>query len=323
MTEILPPRIMHNEKLANDFFKANGIVSSYPSVHEQLESVIINRHALKQNGYNPSIIRHAGRLLMTYRWHFNNTAQTELAIAELNEKFEIKNTNAIRIESDGQSIEDGRLFIYKNQLHISFVESSWPKMLKCAVKWGLLTESPNWRVVNIQHPTIGQNDGQHSEKNWIFFQYEDDLMCLHQSWPEQIIYNLTKDNAEHRSPGVRWPYGDIHGDCLMPYQGKLVRFFHSRLNNEIPPISWRYYVGCCLMNSRPPFNTLSVSVSPLIYGSEICDLSETNRNNVSHYKSNVVFPCGCLEVADGWWLTVGTNDSGCCLVKIRHEDLKL
>lgn len=319
----IPPRISWNENLARDFMKSHGVVSSFPPIHKQLESVVVNRHALHKFGYNPSIIQHKGRIFMAYRYHQNGSASTELAIAELNNKLEVKTNSKILFVPSARSTEDDRLFLYKDELYITYVESDWPARPNCIVKYALLIEGSPWKVADLRQPRIGKNDGTGMEKNWVFWQHENDLMCLYQSEPEQIIYNLTGGNAEHRSPGPRWPYGEIRGGCVIPHEGKLLRFFHSKITNELPPTPWRYFLGCCLMETAPPFKVISVSQSPLISASEICDLTEPERNSCSHYKQNVIFPAGVMAIKGGFLLSVGVNDSGCCLLKIKPEDLKL
>ena len=109
--QILAPRIAHNKALMDKFLKERGIASQFPPVEQQLESVIVK--GLPPGSYNPSIIRHHGKLVMTYRFH-ETTAKTKLGIAELDENFTVfKNETLTLDEDEGLSLEDARLFEFK------------------------------------------------------------------------------------------------------------------------------------------------------------------------------------------------------------------
>jgi predicted GH43/DUF377 family glycosyl hydrolase len=127
------------------------------------------------------------------------------------------------------------------------------------------------------------------------------------------------EGAELVTPALRWPYGEIRGGTTpMAYHGKLLKFFHSSLRNEMPPTSWRYYVGAILMEPEPPFQMLAVSQRPILRGSEV-----GGDNAVSQFKKNIVFPAGCVEKDGVFHLSIGINDSQSAIAKIKPEDLHL
>lgn len=320
MTEV-PPRVTHNENLAREFFHRRGIISSVPPVFQQHESVVVNRHALFPFGYNPSIIRYRGRILMAYRWHPRNGPSTELAISELDEKFNVKVNDRIQLNPAPVSAEDPRLFIFKDELYVSYVESEWPKRLSGIIKYGLLAEDSPWRVVEVKQPSL-KNDGSLVQKNWVFFEHSPALCCIYSSSPRYEVYDLTHLQA-HTDYEVRWPYGEIRGGAVVAYQDKYIRFFHSAHDFEPPPFPRRYYIGAFLMEQSPPFKVIAVCSKPVVVGSEVCDLTGDQRNKCHHYKPQVVFPGGVIASGEHFILSVGTNDSGCCLLKLKLEDLHL
>ena len=65
--QAIPQRLAHNRALMDKFLKARGIVSQFPPVEQQLESIIVK--GLPPGSYNPSIIRHRGKLVMAYSFH--------------------------------------------------------------------------------------------------------------------------------------------------------------------------------------------------------------------------------------------------------------
>ena len=112
----------------------------------------------------------------------------------------------------------------------------------------------------------------------------------------------------------------------LEYDGKLLRFFHSTLDNEFAfpnrMVGYRrYFLGACLMDPTPPFQTVAVSRKPIVYGSEICGAPVPP--GVVNLNSRVVFPGGAIA-RDGYWVVaVGVNDYHCALLKITPKELNL
>ena len=71
------------------------------------------------------------------------------------------------------------------------------------------------------------------------------------------------------------------------------------------------------MEATPPFRVLQISREPILYG------SPWEKDKVFHWKPNVVFPGGVIKYGDGYLLSIGVNDSRCCLVKVNETDLML
>ncbi len=129
------------------------------------------------------------------------------------------------------------------------------------------------------------------------------------------------------SSGPRWPYGQVRGGTQpLEYEGNLLRFFHSRLDNEIrsgeAPL---HCVGAYLMKPEPPFEVVAVSKKPILYGSRKLDnsLTKEQRSQCIHRKQNVVFPGGAVKSDGKFLLAVGVNDSACAIVKVEPKDLQL
>lgn len=207
-------------------------------------------------------------------------------------------------------------------MELSFVDSTSPKMpIRAVVRRGIYT-SDGVKEFNID--PLPRNDGSSIQKNYVYFSVKDRLFCIYQCHPVHSVYEITNGNILHVTAAPKWPYGEIRGGTPpVPYEGKLLRFFHSRLMNEFGPFSHRYYVGAYLMNPEPPFEIVKVSKNPILYGSESGDLNRDQRKACAHWKPNCVLPFGVVERDGGWLVSVGVNDSACSIVKVVAKDLQL
>jgi hypothetical protein len=318
--------LVQNERIAKDWFKKNQIGDLFPAVSKQLKATTVNRRALFTFGYNPSIIHWKGKYLLTYRYHPENRFSTRLAIAELDADFNVTHNEEIQ-GLEGVSVEDSKLFIHRGRLCMSWINAVWPaEKPTCSVRYGVLEKRDKWMVTDKFWPKYGKNDGSGTEKNWVFFGHEK-LYCIYKSDPEQVVVHFDNGEAvdEFHSDAPRWNYGPIKGGTTpIPYQGRLLRLFHSTLDNEPVPYRRRYYIGALLMDSTPPFAVHKVSSEPIMYGSEHDDLTDTERSACGHYKPKVVFPSGAVDKDDDTFLLAfGINDSSCGLATITEKDLKL
>jgi predicted GH43/DUF377 family glycosyl hydrolase len=312
-----------NASLAKEWMERHGISDEQPKVSQQVATKFINNKALNRFGYNPSIFAYDGRLWMAYRWHPRHNHRSTIVMAELDKDFNV--INNLPIDGIGE-FEDPRLFVHNGRLHISFVRSLYPEKLNCAVVYGQLHWNGNrWTIVSSFQPQYGQNDMSGFEKNWAFWSHENKLMALYHSAKEQIVLEMNGDKVlnTHRSDGLDWKFGEPHGGAIVPWKSGLLRLFHSRMNNEQPPVSWRYYVGACLMEPVPPFKTLAVSKEPIIRGSENDDLPEKEQRECFHRKPNVIFPGGAVVRGDEILLSAGINDCACGIIRLTEKDLKL
>ena len=134
----------------------------------------------------------------------------------------------------------------------------------------------------------------------------------------QIIYTPA-DKREMKTPALRWAWGEIRGGTTpLLYQGKLLSFFHSCLDNFPPPNSRCYFVGAVLRKAEPPFQMLAISKRPILRGSEI-----GGDKSRFHWKAQVCFSLGAIDLEGGWAVSLGCNDSLALICKIQPKDLQL
>lgn len=320
-----PPRVAHNKKLYEAWMNAHGNPPIYPDVSKQVELMPLNLKGLFQFGFNPSIIKFGKRLLMAYRVPSFGTMSTRLAISDIDDTWNIFTNKVIDIPTT-MSCEDPRLFEFQGNLFMGWVEAQFPSAIsECQTLYGMLSEhETSWEVMGITNPAIvDKTPFTSSEKNWVPFPLDEQLRFIYQSSPEQVIIEMAMGRIVNRitSPALTWKWGNIKGGTTpIPWKGKLLRFFHSTLDNEGDKFYRRYYIGTMLMEPEPPYAQIAITKKPLVYGSE--DLPDDKTGKGPLYKGKVVFPGGAIKIEDGWLLSIGINDSQCAIVKLP-EDIEM
>lgn len=314
--QVINPRIAHNRAKLAEFLTANNIRCHRPPIEQKVESVIVK--GLHPGGYNGAIQQFDGKLVLVYRWHHNphQPAQTRLAIAELDANLNVTHNEDLDLNDDN-SVEDGRCFVHEGKLKMVYVSSRWPSMPWSVVKVCTLTKPDHWRASDFSETQPIGIEKQPIEKNFVPFVVDGEAFILYRSRPKQIIYNLGGFQI-FESKSLHYPYGEIRGGCIIPWEGKLLRFFHCSNRLEMPPTTWRYSIGCVLMELKPPFKMISVSKKPIVWGSEI-----GGDESARHFKKNIAIPFGVIQRDDSFFVSIGQNDSACAIVKIKQDMLNL
>lgn len=314
-TEVSPATAF-NQKTAADFTARCGVSSRYPKISEQLEALPLSRHGLMPFAYNPTVIEHEGFLVLASRYHPEATPATKIVLSQVNLDGSVV-TNKV-LDLDCISAEDPKFFLVDHKIHMSYVASSIPFLpIRSVVRY---TEILNGKPQGLITPKLAGNDNSTIQKNWVFWQRGERLLCLFECHPVQRVFEF--GYGWWNTEGPKWPYGPIKGGTApIETSDAYLRFFHSTLDNEPTGHHRRYYVGAYLMKKEPPYEVLKVSSRPILYGSEIDDLKVRERPH--HWKANVIFPGGVIQRDDYFILAVGVNDSGCLLVKVPPEKLNL
>ena len=316
----LPPRVTHNIALWEKYRDDNAVVARYPAVSEQVELLPLDTTKLPPFAYNPSICKIGGKLSMTYRYHFDGDARTRLGVAIIVDNVAVNPVDLTFTDpATGNSIEDARLFRFHGETSVSWIDSTLVRgqRPRCLVKYGHI--EGRCKIAKTYQPKAGHNDGTAMEKNWGFFESDENLFAVYICDPVHTVLQIQGNVVinEYKTDLVRWPYGAIRGGSFVPYDGKLLRFFHSRTDVGVGRLEPRYYIGACLMEYRPPFKVLAVSRKPIVYGSEL------PRYGVHHFKENVAFPGGAMVDGDAFVVAIGVNDAACSLVRITPKELNL
>lgn len=323
MSTYIEPRIRHNADLTQALISRLKVTARFPRVTDQVPVVPIETGKLVKYGYNASILEHDNCLLMAYRYHDGDTLATKLALSQVSFEGEVISNRTLEMGNGNISVEDPKLFLMDGDIWICWIQSTWPNVpVASVVKYGRLDGN---KVVQVHQPT--PPSPKTIEKNWCPIVTGDGtLYFIYESEPKQIVFKIDGDNITETltGPTPGWCYGVIRGGTPpIPYKGKLLRFFHSGLDNEFDAWRRRYFVGACLMDSEPPFAVVSVSSRPILFGSEVDMLLREDRSKCPQYKTRVVFPGGAVERHGEFLLSIGVNDSACAIVKISPDRLNL
>lgn len=319
----IPPRITRNKSALEKYLADNNIESQFPSIENQLFTYKIK--GLTAGAYNPSIIRFRGKLLMSFRFH-EASLKTKLGLAELDDNFNVTNAEILDLDEDETlSLEDGKLYAWKGELWLMFVVSNWPNLPASQVKICKLYKPDHWRFSDKEQYFLP--DRQTFEKNHQPIIHDDVFNIVYRSNQKedgntteltQVIYSPF-EKREMKTPALRWAYGEVRGGTVpLPYEGRMISFFHSSLDNFPPQNPRCYFVGAVLRKAEPPFQMLAISKRPILRGSEV-----GGDESRFHWKSQVIFPLGAIEHEGGWLLSCGQNDSASILVKVKPSDLQL
>ena len=271
---------------------------------------------LFDGAFNPSIIEQGGKILMAYR-HQTKEKPSSIAIAELNDKFRVRRNNPLIVpnEISSHSLEDPHLFMHGEKFMMSYTVAVYPMPpFRCVVEYGELKNTgEGWKLVSRFRPKHGKNDFSALEKNWCFFSNDGNIYAIYK---DGTVLQINEEKVERTfsHSKVDWKYGEKKGGCVIPHNGKLLRFFHSRTDDGEKPVYWHYRVGASLIDSRAPFNVISTTQEPVLTGTEEWCLSH-------YWKPNVVFPGSAIKSGEHVLLAYGMNDVACRIAKIPNSIL--
>jgi len=310
---------------------------SKPSFFQQLEAVVVNPTSLIESPrhWNCGLFRYADRLWMSYRFHLKqHSGRCATAIVELDEAtFQPKGKSEwlkLSPVNAGCHHEDARLFLFRGEPYLSYTEmSSYQpgRDYSCVMKYAKLRFKKNkWEVEESWRPNYGRNEGRSKEKNWVFFEHDDELHAIYNSGGDHKVIRLKGDrvDAVYDSMGPAWHFGPVRGGTppVMQPDGTYLTVFHSSLPTEKAPHYVRYYAAAYTFDGKPPFTPLRISTRPLMAGSE-SDGHKVDPRYADSWKPWVVFPCGLVEHNDGWLVSLGVNDWQCAVATLKPNQLFL
>lgn len=312
-----------------------------PSLYKQVEAAAVAAPLLRHSPrhWNPGLLRHEGRLWLAYRFHRREAkGRCGVAICPLDDRFQpAEESQFLRfIGPTGQEHhEDCRLFMFRGEPHISYTEMRGYRPgvdYTCVVKYArlALSEKGRWSVVEEFHPQYGMNSGHAKEKNWVFFQQNDDklnsnLYMVYSTQPEHVVVRVDGHRCrdEYKTDGPIWHWGLIRGGTPPLWLGdRWLSIFHSSVPSEHAPHFVRYYAGAYTFSPEPPFSILQISESPIMAGSEE-DGHQVDPRYVEGWKPYVVFPCGLVHEGDKFLVSLGINDWQCAVARLTLDQLRL
>lgn len=271
------------------------------------------------NWFNCSWIEYKGKRYMAYRLESAPFCKTiQIAMCLIGDDFQpIEGTSKVlTLHSDLRGyvktyhVEDPRLFIYNDDLYLSYTDGY--QMAQAKIDAETLTASESFY--------LDKTGLQPTEKNWLFFEHEEKLYCLYDI-PRHRIFEMNSSQWKEvykTSFRSEWKYGTIRGGTT-PYRiGDLfISFFHSSKDIKYRGMDGKqYYMGAYTFEAKPPFKPVSITARPIIAG-EIIDDSISRLSN----KIFVVFPSGVIRKGTSWFVSFGYNDYRCRYVEVTDKYL--
>lgn len=307
------------------------------SVFAQLDARAVPPHKLMPSPrhWNPGLLRYRDKLWLAYRFHRAETpdARCGIAICEIDAKTAepLGPSQMLRFADPGNAHhEDSRLFMFRGEPHISYTDMQGyvPGVnYTCSMKYARLKlAGKKWSVVQEWRPIYGNNTGFSKEKNWVFFEHENELFCIYATDPNHVVLKMdgARVTQEFKTPGPLWQWGHVRGGTppVDLGDGRMLLVFHSSIPTEEPPHYVRYYAGALTFENKPPFRVLQISETPVMSGSEE-DGHRVDPRFTAGWKPFVNFPGGLVPDGDGWLVAFGVNDWACGIGRLTMPEMKL
>lgn len=193
--------------------------------------------------------------------------------------------------------EDPRLFRYRGQLHVSYigcVGTSNP--YRTHQLYARLSDT--LRVEQEFAPRLRVR--QWWEKNWTFFEHDEQLFAVYSINPYRIIRidGENTDDVPVQSRHLPWSGGVLRGGATPVLVGdKFYCFFHGKINAEGYSV---YNTGVYVCEATPPFRILAITPHPI----DVADIGSKPENQWCP----VLFVGGAVRDGDSWVTANGIHD---------------
>lgn len=243
-----------------------------------------------EHAFNCSLARFRNRQFLAYRLHWSGA---RIALAELDESGTVVRNHRLPLRL-GQAQEDPRLFVYREQLYVSYSAYYRRGEQQCIdVCYALLEETPSgrWTVAEEYYPHYPGR--QPWEKNWGFFEHAGELLAVYSIAPHRIL-RIDGNRAEliAEAPVLFNKPGLLHGGAPPVFhRGEYYSFYHRRSGASCE--KW-YTLDLYTFEARPPFRPSRHIEVPL--------LQPDPRDRPGATVPHAVFPGGALIDEQHRWL---------------------
>lgn len=268
------------------------------------------------NIFNPSIIQYNNKLFMTFRVDISAISK-KTYFCEIDNNFNIISSyDILHNDNKIKNYEDSRLFIYKNNLYVSFIQYHTFHLF-FRVNFANIIPGSKIKNKNIYTPDIDNNNKKiSSQKNWLFFEKNNEIHVIYSLDPMIIVYKsesnkFIKWKQIIKKIGISWDYGEIRSSTtpiFIKKYNRYISFFHSHLKTK--DFYKEYFIGIILFDHE--YNITNYTKKPLII---------STKDDVSLYISKCILPYGCIQVNNNLILTVGINDSESGIIELPIDKL--
>jgi predicted GH43/DUF377 family glycosyl hydrolase len=286
--------------------------------------------------FNPSIIRWQGKILLSFRIRDMETDYAnQIGLIFLDEalhpvgsaqvlNIRLSDPFCISKRQDPRLITvSDRLFIVYNNVLISHFKPEIRRMVLAEVHF-------DGERFDIDHSDclryFEDETPNRSEKNWVPFDYQGNLLLARSIAPHWILQPLLGSSvceslAKTGKP-VQWGWGHLRGGtpALLINSDEYLAFFHSSI--YLPSLHSRgntvqhYFMGAYTFSSAAPFEITRMSREPII-GKNFY----LGREYKTWKPLQVVFPGGFIFDDRFIWIAYGRQDHEIWIAKLDKERL--
>lgn len=262
--------------------------------------------------FNSSLIRWENGYVLCWR---NGWAGSDLFVCRMNGQLQpVGPATKLEIHHPDAAYgrEDPRLFVFRGQLHVSFtgVVGQNGRLAQTNVLYASL--GPKFAVEQVFAPRYHHR--AQSEKNWMFFEHDDELHCVYSIFPHRVLTVMGERIKATVETQVRFPWhgGEPRGGPAPVLVGdEWWAFFHDRIESTGLRI---YRTGLYTFDRDPPWTIRRYLPRPIV-------VADTSNKPADQYAA-VVWTAGAVRDGHLWHLCDGIHDRWTEIHQWTHEELK-
>ena len=272
---------------------------------------------LDRSIFNPGLIMYNNQRLFSYRTGTDCLAGANVLVGQLDAQYTpISRFVDIQLstynEQTKYSLEDPRFFIYKNELYIQIV--LYLVQPHRGMKWGRVAIA-KYNTMLFSVLQYADDPNSLMEKNWIFFEYNNQLYCTYAMNRQHIVCKIFGNEAQaayttqYQLPEAY--HADLRPTCnLVMKDGLLWGIAHYDIRKD--DIRY-YYCMFYAIEPTPPFKIVKIQREPFLH-------NPVPYNVVGNYTVACIFPSGLiLEDKKTWVIAAGVNDTSTAFLRIPHS----
>lgn len=319
--------ICHHAAVQDIFFeKDQGIVVA-------IKKITFDRFP---EAYNPSIIKIDEGFLLTFRNCPDREHQpwlSDIWVVRLDASLEPigdpekLNTRPKKSKTPSQA-EDARLFNFRNKFFLIYNDNvdeiffDQGKRRDMFISELFLLDDRFHLSSPLKLRCEEKYNSYLQQKNWIPFEWRNDLYFVYSLIPHEIIYPDLRNGSCYSfyktTPSVNWDYGSLRGSSAAQLvDGEYLVFLHS--GTKVRSFAsndwkiWHYFMGAYTFSAEPPFEITRITPKPIMH---------EDFYTPSFREKRVVFPGGFA--IDGPYIHVayGKDDYEIWIATLDKEKLK-
>lgn len=290
-----------------------------------------------EEAFNPSITRWKGSLLLSFRFIPNpkDSFTSYFGLVFLDEQFQpIGPAQRLEIRDPDSSVpsraDDARLFQVGDTLYFIYSDNPKPKLSRAGFRVFIAElehDGEKFFLQNKEPLLVFEGESKNKrEKNWVPFNYEDNLLLAYSLNPHVIFYPILGSSecvtiAKTRTK-TDWEFGELRGGTpALKIEDSYLAFFHSSIEMASSYSNGKkmlhYFMGAYLFSAAPPFQITHISPVPII------DRRFYTGQMYPPYWKPIccIFPVGLIDERPFLWVTYGRQDHEVWVAKIDREKL--